>query len=648
MAHQYHSLLGDDEELKKLLKKAGLRNNGLEDEQNPPNVRCLIQLIRDLRCREGSNGVGGEYGSDRGISKTSFNLLPAPEQLAYLQGMQDATCCAFALRSPGGMGAAEQLLNYRTPFGTRAIKAHAHLLLLLALSVSEDGATLNQVADLCEPRMKEQYAIEQHRKRGLEKMTEQRLKVSTDSLTSSGQSNMSRDLSISPNVSPALAKARTQNVLLPPALQKPVAMGAGTLKTKGRRVTTKKVVTDRPDAASLWYNFNQKESTEHKGLTEHEENSCLEKMKFLSRGFHAALLYRSPEDYADLMGNHNSCMRAVSRSKSSGGLRALPPDDMASMGTILGATKSEKEICKQAQQLRELTWRLVPDLKKSKKEEQKQEAAKGLAAFLGASVGGGARTHHSADKPSPLGKLEEVIDEISIFAEQNFNADCTRFFHALDSNASGSIALNEFIVSLTTLHFINDAVRGRQQEDVKQLFKFLDHNHGGSISLKEFRNIFGERLQARARAAQEGEADALPSLVEIVHLLADTYKGDLPRAFEAIDTDGSGRLKENEWIAGLKGNKYINEKVPGRGEMDCIEVFHMIDDNGGGSISLREFQAFFGPRLIERRKRLGLEEGPVMATDLVDDLKAQARRSFIMSRPVEFVGAQVSLHEGAW
>lgn len=630
--------LGSDDELTQLLKESGLSADS-DLLQERPHVRCLVQLCADLRCRANPDALNSDYINDGGMSGSAFKLLGPPEQQAYLQGLQDAICCSFSLRSPGGLGTVDQMLSYRSLPGVASIKAHSHVLLLLASRAQEDSS---YVAGLVEDNLIRQQAIAESKHAQNNKLS--RLRRTTDG----------PKLQIKPYDGPGKAHKLVSAQSLP-SLQS----GKKPLKSVLKNPALAEVPNQRPaqkprqkspqNKANPFlddYSFLGDESRKKREiLSEYEEKSNMENLKLSSRlFFQTEVKWRDPQDMGDLASNHNATMRSTSRAGAMmmGGQAALTGSK--SMGALSSTLKANQGLTpsskskdhhnhhhhhgmdglhsSQAMAMRELSWTLVPELKpKSKKQELLDNVANDLKALM--NVGPGPATQEKT--PGPAGEAENAINEFSKFVEEKFDADINRVFKSLDSNGNGQLTVNELLVSMTTLRFINSTIPGRTVADIHRLFKALDVNHGGDISIKEFKATFGERLAARHRALKENASNAHPGVIEMIYFLQEKCLGNLPNAFAELDQNGNGRVNEKEWIAGLQFMGYINPKIPGHGPEEMKEVFQALDDNGGGSISLREFQKFFGPKLKERMRALhgddAVREEPAIDKALVDNIR---------------------------
>merc|ERR1719161_1424299 len=207
--------------------------------------------------------------------------------------------------------------------------------------------------------MAEQYALEQRRQHCLEKVSEHRPRVPTSKLAPMSPMSPMSPLAMSPNASPQMARARTSNSLLPSGLQRTVAQTTSSKQDfKGRRIAAKKKdeIKEKQNSAGLWF-LNEKESIQQKSLSEHELENTIDKLRLSSRSFtQTCVNWRTAEDLADLMGNHNSCMRAVTRAKTSSGCRTALEASSPTMSTTLGRMRDREhvdpQLTKQAQKIR--------------------------------------------------------------------------------------------------------------------------------------------------------------------------------------------------------------------------------------------------------------------------------------------------------
>lgn len=69
------------------------------------------------------------------------------------------------------------------------------------------------------------------------------------------------------------------------------------------------------------------------------------------------------------------------------------------------------------------------------------------------------------------------------------------------------------------------------------------------------------------------------------------FKSVAKAAFDAVDTDGSGTIDEEELKAAfLHGNDAVGFPLPD--DVDISEVFNQLDADGSGEIDLEEFEGF--------------------------------------------------------
>jgi len=97
-----------------------------------------------------------------------------------------------------------------------------------------------------------------------------------------------------------------------------------------------------------------------------------------------------------------------------------------------------------------------------------------------------------AEKEAPKSEFEKWIIE-------RFDGDFVQAFKSLDTNKSGSLTKNEFVVALTTANYFDEGILGRRTQDRHIMFSMLDENGGGDITVKEFMKCFKEGIYAKMK-----------------------------------------------------------------------------------------------------------------------------------------------------
>ena len=142
-------------------------------------------------------------------------------------------------------------------------------------------------------------------------------------------------------------------------------------------------------------------------------------------------------------------------------------------------------------------------------------------------------------------------------------------FKKLDADQSGGIEESEFVSGLTSQN------SNLSEDTVKKVFAAFDSDSDGVLSEKEFKTGF-QRLSSAVKGALIGlqEASAPPP-----------PPPSLEEAFAKSDTDSSGDLTEDEFVAGAPDgpNKPSEDKLK--------DLFAKLDSDGSGTVSEDEFKA---------------------------------------------------------
>jgi Ca2+-binding EF-hand superfamily protein len=144
-------------------------------------------------------------------------------------------------------------------------------------------------------------------------------------------------------------------------------------------------------------------------------------------------------------------------------------------------------------------------------------------------------------------------------------------FKKLDADQSGGIEESEFVSSLTSQN------SNLSEDAVKKVFAAFDSDSDGVLSEQEFKTGF-QRLSSAVKGALIGlqEASAPPP-----------PPPSLEDLFAKADTDASGDLTEDEFVAGAPDG-------PSKPSEDKLkELFAKLDADGSGTVSEDEFKAGF-------------------------------------------------------
>jgi len=117
----------------------------------------------------------------------------------------------------------------------------------------------------------------------------------------------------------------------------------------------------------------------------------------------------------------------------------------------------------------------------------------------------------------------------------------TKLFDLLDTNRDGVVDLSEFVCGLSIL------CKGTAEEKLKLSFKSYDINNDGFISKDEMTTLFKSAWLAgfKTLSLQHGGEDIIPEQLD--EFSTTMAKNFATSAFEALDTDGDGKLTIDEF-----------------------------------------------------------------------------------------------------
>ncbi|XP_064395710.1 neuronal calcium sensor 1-like isoform X2 [Halichondria panicea] len=143
------------------------------------------------------------------------------------------------------------------------------------------------------------------------------------------------------------------------------------------------------------------------------------------------------------------------------------------------------------------------------------------------------------DSPSGTISKEEFCKIYKrFFPFGDSTAFASLLYERFSLNDNGLLEFREFVVGLST------ASRGSLEEKLQWTFQLYDHNHDGVITRDEM------------EAVVEAIYKMVGSMVEFPEG-AETPQLRVNRIFEAMDTNGDGKITEEEFIQGAKNDPSI-------------------------------------------------------------------------------------------
>lgn len=143
-------------------------------------------------------------------------------------------------------------------------------------------------------------------------------------------------------------------------------------------------------------------------------------------------------------------------------------------------------------------------------------------------------------------------------------------FRAIDGpGGNGLITLKEFQEAYKELG-CKKFKGANENQRILTVFRYLDPSGEGQVSRGEWAVLeaLGQEIQL--------------SIFEFVQFCMRTFGEDLQDAWEVLDEDESGEVDEEEWSAALARLGFFGPSLP---------IFHYLDKDGEGSVSIDEFQA---------------------------------------------------------
>lgn len=168
--------------------------------------------------------------------------------------------------------------------------------------------------------------------------------------------------------------------------------------------------------------------------------------------------------------------------------------------------------------------------------------------------------------PSSRSKRKKQLDE-------GQKAQVREAFAAFDSDGSGAIDAEELQSAMEALGF------NPGPEAIKGMIAHVDDDGGGTVEYKEFEQM----MTILILGPDEDQTDEPPKRKKKHFNLSSEQRREIRQAFEAFDTDGSGRIDAEELMRAMKmlGMKPSKQEV--RAMIDSV------DDDNSGEMEFPEF-----------------------------------------------------------
>jgi protein phosphatase len=188
-------------------------------------------------------------------------------------------------------------------------------------------------------------------------------------------------------------------------------------------------------------------------------------------------------------------------------------------------------------------------------------------------------------------------------------------FSSLDKDGSGAISYGEFVDALKSFDL------GLSEMQMYDLIRSMDSNEDAHIDYDEFLARFESSFSTAA--AEEHERDAAKVLLKVSQVVHKHYK-TLRDAFSQIDKNDSGRINSKELRSFFK-------TLPIE-DTDTDTLFKILDRDGSGSISYKEFKRALKPRVAkEADESRAFFDGVLQnVCDVLHRSKVQLRAAFRM------------------
>ena len=156
-------------------------------------------------------------------------------------------------------------------------------------------------------------------------------------------------------------------------------------------------------------------------------------------------------------------------------------------------------------------------------------------------------------------------------------------FAAMDVNGNQIIEYDEFVSVLCKFDI------GLSKEQIFDFMRTIDKNRDGHVDFEEFAHTFQAQFKsAKDSAKNQEEIDWLKQQMQLISDVIAKKKPSLRSHFKSFDESGDGGLNYEEFSKAL--NEHLHLKYS---EEDALKLARVVDVNGSGRISWKEFKAKF-------------------------------------------------------
>eukprot|EP01052_Picozoa_sp_SAG31_P026410 SAG31_NODE_2390_length_5804_cov_2.122699_3_plen_285_part_00 len=162
-----------------------------------------------------------------------------------------------------------------------------------------------------------------------------------------------------------------------------------------------------------------------------------------------------------------------------------------------------------------------------------------------------------------------------------------RMSRSYDTDGSGELSFQEFATAVRTDMGLSESEMS--EADLNRLFASVDADGSGEIDGSEFSDWLSKERSVR-RYDRPGSLSFFDKLLD-KFVAASAEKVDKlgwQTLFQNYDTDGSGELDPEEFIAAVRKDCQLQPEQVSDDELE--ELFCMIDEDGSGGIDAEEFR----------------------------------------------------------